>query len=263
MTNEYKPRNFRIITHTTKTRILHIEDALDLGKLRLELWEYQKGNGAKGHVEHYMDVHDARLLFTDLATGHLAEPYQELKGTYRDGQPQSRTLTVAEVEARQPIKITVSNGPGEVIGAGAIKPKKGAEQTRISILLDRRTARKIALAVLGHIAAWEVATYYHRLSQGTWRPPTEEHVDIRTGEIVEEASDFTVPLAGTSTQGECGSKPSPSTSPSEATAADFWALASEALKAGVSHNHIQEIANTANGDGWADAIATLKAEMGY
>ncbi|MFQ5595617.1 MAG: hypothetical protein ACE5HA_15835 [Anaerolineae bacterium] len=29
--NGYLPRNFRIYTHTTKNRILHIEDALQIG----------------------------------------------------------------------------------------------------------------------------------------------------------------------------------------------------------------------------------------
>jgi hypothetical protein len=47
----YRPRNYRIISHRTQRRILHIEDALELERIRLEMWDYSKGAGAKGNVE--------------------------------------------------------------------------------------------------------------------------------------------------------------------------------------------------------------------
>ena len=266
MTNEYKPRNFRIISYTSKARILHVEDALDLGKIRLEMWSYEKGKGASANVEHYMDADDARLLFVDLSSGQLPEKYEELKGTFRDGEPQSRTLRVEDLgdKARQPIKITISNGPGEVLGAGAIKPKKGAKRTEISVLLPRREARKIALAVLAHMNAWAAATYYRRLAEGIWQPEENRYLDPTTGEILDEPTEHSVPLAGTSTSGTPGNDKDASPGESQtgkATAADFYALANEALKVGVTHKQIQDIANSANGDGWAGAIMRLQALM--
>jgi len=38
---------YRIYAHLTRTKWLHIEDALDIGKLRLFAGDYQKGKGAK------------------------------------------------------------------------------------------------------------------------------------------------------------------------------------------------------------------------
>ena len=57
-------------------------------------------------------------------------------------------------------------------------------ETELAVLLDRRTARKIALAVLAHLSAWATATYYQRIADNTWQPPREAVVDPETGEII-------------------------------------------------------------------------------
>jgi len=167
----------------TKTTILVIEDCLRLDKLRVEIVSYQRGEGVRAAAEHYLDTDLARLLFTDLATGHLAEPYQEFKGTVRDGQPQSRILKISEAKAQNPIKIEIANGPGEVVGEGAIKPA-GKPDVSLAVLLSRWDARRIALAVLAHLSAWATATYYQRVADNTWQPPREAVVDPETGEII-------------------------------------------------------------------------------
>jgi len=179
----YKPRNFRIVRHVTKTTILVIEDCLQLGKLRVEIVSYRRGEGVRASAEHYLDADVARLLFTDLATGHLAEPYREFKGTVRDGQPQSRIFKISEARAQNPIKIEIANGPGEVVGEGAIKPA-GKPDVSLAVLLSRWDARRIALAVLAHLSAWTAATYYQRVTENTWQPPREVVVDPDTGEII-------------------------------------------------------------------------------
>jgi len=200
---DYKPRNFRIVRHVTKTTILVIEDCLRLDKLRVEIVSYQRGEGVRATAEHYLDADVARLLCTELATGHLAEPYQEFKGTVRDGQPQSRILKISEAKARNPIKIEITNGPGEVVGEGAIKPagkpracperaSGRVDSTRVhsrrrislAVLLSRWDARRIALAVLAHLGAWATATYYQRVADNTWQPPRETVVNPETGEII-------------------------------------------------------------------------------
>ena len=188
---DYKPLNYRIVRHVTKTSILVIEDCLHLGKLRVEIVSYQRGEGVRATVEHYLDTDVARLLFSELARGRLSEPYQEFKGTMRDGQPQSRVFRLYEAKAQNPIKLEIANGPGEVVGEGAIKPA-GKPDASLAVLLSRWDARRIALAVLAHLNAWATATYHERVAGNTWQPPREgppDHapqaiVDPETGEII-------------------------------------------------------------------------------
>ena len=166
MTERSNP--YRIYTHITRSAILHIEDALQIGKLRLLLFQYHRGKGAQANASHYLDVDDARLLFTDLSQGRLPEPFVDYKGTSdgRNGQPLSRVLKVEDRETQgrgNPIVIEISNGPGEVVGEGAIKPA-GQPDVRLALLLSRREARCMALAVLEHLLAWAVATYAQRVA---------------------------------------------------------------------------------------------------
>ena len=85
--NGYKPANFRIYSHTTKNRILHIEDALDLGRLRFELWEYTKGQGSRTHVECWLPHPEARLLFSDAITCDLPVDQKGVYHTWMSGTP--------------------------------------------------------------------------------------------------------------------------------------------------------------------------------
>jgi hypothetical protein len=186
---DYKPRNFRIISHATRNRILHVEDALAIRQIRFDLWSFSRGRGSQGQAEAYVDADEARLLFTELATGTLRERFQSIGGSRRDDQVVARVITVEEVEANNPVKITIQNGPGIPQQNGLITPSwwgdKGAKpEAELAVLLDRRTARKIALAVLTHLNAWATATYYQRVSENTWQPPQETIVDPETGEIV-------------------------------------------------------------------------------
>lgn len=201
--NQYLPRNFRIYTHTTRSRILHIEDALQIGHIRFDLYAFTQGQGATAQAEAYVEVDEARLLFDQMQTGRLPARFQTIGGRQR-GEAQhviSRVLTVEEVQANNPIKITVQNGAGVPQENGLITPawwgdKDAEPDVDIAILLDRRTARKIALAVLDHLTAWAAATYHTRIQHRTWRPDPAGQpvcrgtgrrlVDPETGEIIED-----------------------------------------------------------------------------
>jgi len=71
---------YRILSHLTQSRFLHVEDALDIGKVRLFAGEYRRGKGAGGMAAHFIDLPDARVLFSDLAWGKEVN-YVEYKGT--------------------------------------------------------------------------------------------------------------------------------------------------------------------------------------
>lgn len=149
---------FRIHAYLTRTKWLHIEDALDIGKLRLFAGDYQKGKGAKAVAIHYLDVADTRVLLNDLAWGKAVD-FCEFKGTANGGEPISRVLKVRTNGDK--VWFRLENGPGEVIGQGAVKPK-GKPESVVNVPLSVWEARKLAMAVLAHLDAWEVITFRQR-----------------------------------------------------------------------------------------------------
>lgn len=171
---EYKPRNYRLVRHVTRTRILDVQDCLEIGKLRIEVVEFEPGKGATRAAEHYAEPDAVALLSHDMLHGRPWETYTEFKGGVRDGKVESRVLCIERVEARNPIKITVSRGPGEKTGTGAVKPA-GKPEVSVSVLLSDADARRVAHMILRHMAAWEAATYHQRVEAGTrWAGGEEE-----------------------------------------------------------------------------------------
>lgn len=196
MTDTYKPLRFRIWSLTTRNTILHVEDALAIEKLHFDLWRYRRGAGSDVHVSAYLDVDDARVLAHDLATGRLStlaaarnsdgDPergFEARGGSANGGQdgPIARLLRVQEAEdTRNPIRITVVQGPGEVLSSGLITFKRGETPERLSVLLSRYDARSLGLAVLSHISAHATATYFARVREQTWQPaPTADDMGRR------------------------------------------------------------------------------------
>jgi hypothetical protein len=175
MANDFKPLHFRIFSLVTKTRIIHVGDALNIDRLHLDLYTYKKGQGTSAHVEMYVPTNQARIIFADLSTCKLSVNgdgiYTEMwSGTLRNGKPQARILRIGATDANKPAFIEVMNCEGQRLRGGAIKPKKGASQTRVRILLDWRTARTLSLSVLEHLQAWSTATYHTRIAEATWTP---------------------------------------------------------------------------------------------
>lgn len=173
--SDYLPRHQRIITHATTKLILHIECALDIGKLHVDLWAFQRGKGHSGHAEAYIDADEARLLVEDLAAGQLPERFQAIGGR-ANGEIIARVLTIEETDegTRLPLRLRVENGPG-IQNGGLIQPTwwgkgQGRATTSLSMLLDWRTARKIALAVREHMHAWAAATILQRKASAVWQP---------------------------------------------------------------------------------------------
>lgn len=143
----------RPYSHVTRSRFLHLEDALDIGKIRLFAGEYRKGNGASATAHHFLDLDDARVLLADLSWGKKVE-FTDYKGTSNDNGPQSRVLKIKSNGDK--VWFEIQNGPGEIIGKGAVKPK-GKPATAVSIPLTVWESRKLAHAALAYIRAWESA----------------------------------------------------------------------------------------------------------
>jgi len=161
MNEQQQPERYRIHSYLTRTRFLHVEDALEIGKLRLFAGEYRRGEGASKTAYHYLDVADARVLLNDLAWGKPVD-YTEYKGTNND-RPTSRVLKVKRKGDK--VWVSLENGPGEVVGEGAIKPA-GEPEAVVNVPLTIWEARKLALAALAHIRAWDVITFRKRTERG-------------------------------------------------------------------------------------------------
>lgn len=138
----------KIAEWMNRSRFIHIEDALEFGKLRFFMGEYERGNGAKITVYHFMDLKDARVVFSDLANGKAVK-YEEYKGKNQV----SRILKIKET--RETYWIQVSNGPGITTAAGISKPA-GPPTAEVSVGLPVHDARALAHTVLAYLRMWEV-----------------------------------------------------------------------------------------------------------
>ncbi len=281
--NTYKPRNYRVVRHVTKNRILDIQDALEIDKLRIELVDFAEGEGARLAVEHYAEPDALALVCYDILQGRPWEKYVEFKGSVQGDTVTSRVLAVERVEARNPIKITVSRGPGKVAGQGAIQPL-GKPEATLSVLLSEFDARRIALTLLRHMAAYEAATYHARVAAGTRRPTSEAEEGAGRAERGAEAPGMQSPRGQQqaaprqeahrddqeASREESGEPKTPEVEPAMAAATapatpvrrtparpveTYW-MAAERL--GVPRAEAERIVQEAEGD-WGKAWATLRS----
>jgi hypothetical protein len=265
--NTYKPRNYRIVRHVTKNRILDVQDALDIGKLRIELVEFAEGEGATQAVEHYAEPDALALVCYDILQARPWEKYVEFKGTVQGEVAISRVLVIERVEARNPVKISVSRGPGKATGQGAIQPL-GKPEASLSVLLSEFDARRIALTILRHLAAYEAATYHARVAANTRRPTEyqgarDEEPEAETpAETHQEAADELPAVE------QAASQPEPSPAPAEGGATParparrapappvetYW-MAAERL--GLARAEAEHLLQSVDGD-WGRAWSALR-----
>lgn len=230
MTEQHNERTYPPVHKViTRSAILHVEDALEIGKLRLRLYRYRRGEGAQATAFHYLDVDDARVLFFDLGRGRLEEPFVDYKGspTARDGKPLSRVLKVEDTgdKTRNPIVFEARNGPGELIGQGAVKPA-GDPDSQVAVLISRAEARKMAFAVLEYLQAYAVARQLQRL----WAPQEPEEpspgADAEMGEpaagLAPSPLESPVPSGNGGGDGAGLSRPTAPPTAQPTTATNFW-----------------------------------------
>ena len=144
----------RIFSHLTRTRFLHIDDALERGKLRFFIGTFERGKGASSMAHAFMDIDDARVILSDLAWGKPMDYVDYKGGKNGEGVITSRVLKVQTRESQ--IWIQVANGPGWAESTGAVKPN-GKPSAEISIPLTIFEGRKLAHACLAYMQAWDVA----------------------------------------------------------------------------------------------------------
>lgn len=143
----------RIFSHLTRTRFFHIEDALSRGKLRFFIGSFEKGQGANATAYAFMDIDDARVVFSDMSWGKPVD-FKDYKGG-KDGMGLliSRMLKINTKDSQ--VWIELQNGAGEGVGEGGVKPR-GEPFAVISIPFTIFESRKLAHACLAYLHAWDV-----------------------------------------------------------------------------------------------------------
>lgn len=155
-----RPERFRIFSHITKTRFLHVEDALAQGKkLRFFVGSFERGHGANATAYAFLDVDDARVVLSDLAWGKPVDFIDFKGGKDSNSMVISRVLKIQTKEEK--VWVEVQNGAGEELFEGAIKPK-GKPFAEVPIPLTIFEARKMAYACLAYLQAWEMARQIRR-----------------------------------------------------------------------------------------------------
>lgn len=149
------PERTRIFSHITKTRFLHLEDALANGKkLRFFVGSFERGQGATGTAYAFLDVDDARVIMNDLAWGRSVDFIDFKGGKDSLNVVISRVLKIERKDDK--VWVEVQNGPGQEFFEGGVKPQ-GKPTAEISIPLTIHEGRKMAFASLAYLQAWEVA----------------------------------------------------------------------------------------------------------
>ena len=134
----------RIYSHVTQSRFLHIEDTLNIDKLRLFAGTYRRGRGMEAQAIHYLDSADARVIFSALAQGQPGFNRREYKGTpAQGGQPTvSRVLSVTIKEGKAYIEL--KSGLGKLTPTGAILPN-GAATASVNVAFSLYEAQRFRL----------------------------------------------------------------------------------------------------------------------
>jgi hypothetical protein len=148
------PDRPRIFSLVTKTRFLHIEDALANGKkLRFFVGSFERGHGANATAYAFLDLDDARVIMNDLSWGRAVD-FTDYKGG-KDAYEAviSRVLKIQTKEDK--LWVEVHNGAGEELFEGAIKPR-GKPFVEISVPLTPLDGRKMGYACLAYLQAWDV-----------------------------------------------------------------------------------------------------------
>ena len=149
------PTRVRIHSHVTQSRFLHVEDALNIGKIRLFAGNYRKGQGMDSHSHHFLDLADARVVFWALLCGEQGFSHKEYKGTPPQSGNGAVSRVLSVVVKGDNAYLELKMGPGKLTNTGAITPN-GPAKVEVNVAFKLHEARRMAASVLAYIQAWDV-----------------------------------------------------------------------------------------------------------
>ncbi len=154
MERQPRPQIFRYVT---KDKVLDVGDLLDpdpkRSKVRFILLHFGADFKATTRALHYVDADDLEVVCWEILQGTFQE-WTDHKGSVRDGICQARVLNLCKnPKYKNPYVLEIRNGPGQVIGRGAVKLLKA--DVSLGLLLPEFDARRLCLTVLDYIRAWK------------------------------------------------------------------------------------------------------------
>ena len=149
------PTRVRIHSHVTQSRFLHVEDALNIGKIRLFAGSYRKGQGMDSHSHHFLDLADARVVFWALLCGEQGFSHKEYKGTPPQSGNGAISRVLSVVVKGDNAYLELKMGPGKLTNTGAITPN-GPANVEVNVAFKLHEACRMAASVLAYIQAWDV-----------------------------------------------------------------------------------------------------------
>jgi hypothetical protein len=157
---EQNPRP-QIFRYVTKDKVLDIGDLLDpdpkRSKVRFILLQFGQDFKATTRALHYADADDLEVVCWDILHGTFQE-WTDHKGSVRDGTCQARVLSLRkDPKYDNPYVLQIRNGPGQVIGRGAVKLVRA--EVSLSLLLSEFDARRLSLVILDYVRAWKQAHF--------------------------------------------------------------------------------------------------------
>jgi hypothetical protein len=158
MEHQARPQIFRYVT---KDKVLDVGDLLDAdpkrSKVRFILLHFGPDFKATTRALHYADADDLEVVCWDILQGTFQE-WTDHKGSIRDGACHARVLNLRkDLKYKNPYALEIRNGPGQVIGRGAVKLLKA--DVSVGLLLPEFDARRLCLTVLDYIRAWKQANF--------------------------------------------------------------------------------------------------------
>lgn len=153
---EQQPRP-QIFRYVTKDKVLDVGDLLDAApkrsKIRFILLHFGPDFKATTRALHYADADDLEAVCWDILQGTFQE-WTDHKGSVRDNACHTRVLNLRkDPKYKNPYALEIRNGPGQVIGRGAVKLLKA--DVSVGLLLPEFDARRLCLTVLDYIRAWK------------------------------------------------------------------------------------------------------------
>jgi len=160
------PADPEIVAYATQGAFFTIYDCLDIGKVKVEVATYERGQGQTARAVAYLDAADLRPLVYALKSGQFealfAGRFESFGGSQRQGSVESRILRLEHDPgeggrfSRFPLRLTVTNGPGKLTPTGAITPA-GEPAARVSIRFPLLDLLRLLLEVEAYLDAYLAA----------------------------------------------------------------------------------------------------------
>lgn len=157
------PVHPEIVVYATQGAFFTTYDCLDIGKVKVEVATYERGQGQTGRALAYLDVADLRLVIHALKSAQfeslLGGKFESFGGSQRDGATESRVLRLEHDAgdngrfARFPLRLTVANGPGKATATGGIAPD-GEPTARVSIRFPLTDLLRLLLEIEAYMDAY-------------------------------------------------------------------------------------------------------------